>query len=551
MNSVIYYHPEAYTTSGPKLMGRNAAGESFLRGFFAYSKASELWVQVEHADHGATFAQAAVSYGRSEKVNVVSNNNLGDLSQAGTVYLPGPGLGQYAFQRAAFGHAEWSLCGITHTTSSALSMDAIANLITAPIQPWDAMICTSSPVKDNVTRVLQAQVEYLEERLGVSKTVLPELPIIPLGIHTQDFSFAESLKAKSRKTLEIPPAAMVVLFLGRLSFHAKAHPLAMYQALEASAQATQKKVVLIECGWHANELIKKDYVDAASLACPSVRVITLNGRDASAREMAWSSADVFCSLSDNIQETFGISPLEAMATGLPVVVSDWDGYKDTVRDGVDGFRIPTIMPSGGLGGDIATNHALAIDSYDKYCGYVCSFIAVEIEAATNAFVQLFESAELRHKMGESGRKRVQAIYDWSVIIPQYESLWEHLAELRGAKNKQLQPSIAKWPARLDPFHSFGTYPTRALTEQTKISLVESDVSTALKRIRDFRKLGMVRFANMLLPSEAEIETVLLAALQAPNDAITLVKDIDDERKAIVFRGLVWLIKLGVLRAESL
>jgi hypothetical protein len=33
MNPCIYYHPEAYTTSGPKLMGRHAAGESFLRGF--------------------------------------------------------------------------------------------------------------------------------------------------------------------------------------------------------------------------------------------------------------------------------------------------------------------------------------------------------------------------------------------------------------------------------------------------------------------------------------------------------------------------------------
>ena len=31
MTAAIYYHPEAYTTSGPKLMGRNAAGESFSR----------------------------------------------------------------------------------------------------------------------------------------------------------------------------------------------------------------------------------------------------------------------------------------------------------------------------------------------------------------------------------------------------------------------------------------------------------------------------------------------------------------------------------------
>ena len=29
-----------------------------------------------------------------------------------------------------------------------------------------------------------------------------------------------------------------------------------------------------------------------------------------------------------------------MAAGLPVVVSDWDGYRYTVTDGVEGFRIP-------------------------------------------------------------------------------------------------------------------------------------------------------------------------------------------------------------------
>ena len=29
---------------------------------------------------------------------------------------------------------------------------------------------------------------------------------------------------------------------------------------------------------------------------------------------------------------------------MPVVVSDWDGYRDSVRDDVDGFRIPTMMP---------------------------------------------------------------------------------------------------------------------------------------------------------------------------------------------------------------
>jgi starch synthase len=56
MPAALYYHPEAYTTSGPKLMGRNAAGESFLRGFVSHSTASAFWAQVERPEHARHFA---------------------------------------------------------------------------------------------------------------------------------------------------------------------------------------------------------------------------------------------------------------------------------------------------------------------------------------------------------------------------------------------------------------------------------------------------------------------------------------------------------------
>jgi hypothetical protein len=198
------------------------------------------------------------------------------------VYYPGPGIGQHAFNRgvASGSHTAWSLCGITHTTSSAGAMDAISDLITSPVQTWDAVICTSTAVKDNVNRMLQAQVNMLKERLGISKLVLPMVPVIPLGIHTQDFVFSENQKKNARQKLNADAHTLVVLFMGRLSFHAKAHPLAMYQALQKAAllvKASGKKVKLVECGWHANEFIQKAYQDAASQACAEVEVITLDG----------------------------------------------------------------------------------------------------------------------------------------------------------------------------------------------------------------------------------------------------------------------------------
>ncbi len=546
MTAAIFYHPEAYSTQGPRLMGRNAAGESFLRGFLAYSKTQEFWVQIKNRDAGELFAQAVREQGRTEPVRGVEKSSLAALSQAGVLYLPGPNIGEHAYQRAGFGHHSWSLCGITHTTSSAIAMDSITNLITTPVQPWDALICTSTAVKDNVSRLLQAQIEYLQQRLGISKVTLPQLPVIPLGIHTGDFDYTPAQKVAARHALGVTEDTLVVLYMGRLSFHAKAHPLAMYQALQRAADATGRKVLLVECGWHANESIANAFSSAAKLVSPGVRVVTLDGRNAAERQTAWASADVFCSLSDNIQESFGIVPIEAMAAGIPVVVSDWDGYRDTVRDGIDGFRVPTLMPGAGLGADFALRHALELDSYDMYCGHASALVAVDIDATAEAFTRLFSSPELRQKMGEAGRQRAREVYDWAAIIPQYEALWAGLDDLRAAHGKSQPPLASPWPSRMDPFLAFSAYPTRTLQPETVLALVDGDIPVA-RRLQELRQLGMISFARLVLPTDAELQEVLRLASGGPCTAAHLIAGLPAERQAFVFRALVWLVKLGIMR----
>ncbi|QLA18207.1 glycosyltransferase family 4 protein [Desulfolutivibrio sulfoxidireducens] len=552
MNIAIYYHPEAYSTTGPRLMGRNAAGESFLRGFLLHSTAREFWVQVEHSKHLSPFAAAVRAAERTEPVRAVDKKNLGALSHPGLVFLPGPGLGEQAWHRSGHGPGAWSLCGITHTTASARVMDAIADLLIAPVHAWDAVVCTSTAVRENVLRVLQAQADYLTTRVGARRITLPQLPVIPLGIHTRDFAFTAEQRSAARASIGATDHTHVVLFAGRLSFHAKAHPLAMYQALEKSVRALPAghTVVLVECGWHANSFIADAYAEAAKFACPSLRVVTLDGRKPEARQTAWACADVFCSLSDNIQETFGLTPVEAMATGLPVVVADWDGYKDSIRDGVEGFRIPTLMPSAGLGRDLALRHALEIDTYDMYCGYTSSLVAVDIEAASQAFARLFASSDLRHKMGTAGRQRARKIYDWAVIIPRYEALWAQITDLRRTHAPRLAPHRHSWPARPDPFDAFACYPTTILTPNTMLRLVGDTADSAVARVAACQKLAMVRFAAPLFPSEREVRLVLEAATSAPRAAIDLLREIVPERRAFVFRSLAWLTKLGVLAVCS-
>jgi len=229
---------------------------------------------------------------------------------------------------------------------------------------------------------------------------------------------------------------------------------------------------------------------------------------------------------------------------LPVVVSDWDGYKDTVRDGVDGFRIATTMPQAVLGADLAYRHALDIDTYDMYCGHTSSLVAVDIAAAANAFTQLFNSRELRQQMGAAGRQRAVDTYDWRHIIAQYEALWAQLTEIRLAQVQNLPPPAHPWPARLDPFHAFASYPTQTLLPESVLYRVDADVDTAMTRVAAYQGLAMVNYAKVVLPTEEEIRLALTAAEAT---AAERVAQIAEARRPYVLRTLVWMMKLGVLR----
>jgi starch synthase len=548
MSTCFYFHPDGYTTKGRQVMGRHVAGESFLQAALSYGRSGDLWIQVEDQKHANIFSSIAESCGRREPLHLVHRHSLSRLKQPGCLYLPGPGLGEWARHRTFHGDRAWSLCGITHTTASTRAMDAIAELMTAPVQPWDALICTSRAVHNNVQRILQAEADYLRHRLGATRLVLPQLPIIPLGVHAEAFAPSFLRRQQARQQLNIAEDAVVVLFVGRLAFHGKAHPLVMYQALEQAAYRTGRKFILVECGWYANRHIQDAFAQAASVASPSVRSIILDGRNPEFLRIAWNVADVFCSLSDNVQETFGITPIEAMAAGLPVVVSDWDGYRDTVRDGVDGFCIPTTMPPPGFGEDLATCHALGTDTYDMYCAYTSSLIAVDLEAAVQAFVKLANSADLRKKMGDSGRRRVLETYDWKVIIPRYEQLWDEL-RARRLESKDRSMLSHPWPARLDPFYGFAAYPTAKMRPNDRIELVDHDSGVALERFRRYQQLEMVKYVSDRMSPVPQLEELLLKLGHGPSEINHLVKQLvlEPEHSSLLFRSVGWLIKLGLVK----
>jgi glycosyltransferase involved in cell wall biosynthesis len=456
--AVIEFHPEAFTVHGKKLMGRHSAGSGFLDAHLRYGTQGEHRILVYNREHAGEFTARAKAAGSAKPVCALMPSAMGRIAETGTLFLGAPGLAAHAFQRSLFGAKRWSICGVTHTLLSDRVMDALAAMVPAPVENWDAIVCTSDAARTVVESVFSAEEERLASRLGAKNFTRPLLEKIPLGVHTADFPGAPARRAEARRKVGLAEGEIAVLFVGRLSFHAKAHPAAMDMAVAAAARG--RKVAIVEYGIFPNPQIAEAFAEAARGLAPGIRRIVLDGSNHALAADAWACADVFCSLSDNHQETFGLTLPEAMASGLPAVVSDWNGYKDTVRDGVDGFRIRTTAPAPPFGSELAIPYALGTMGYDRYCGTASQFVGVDTAEAAKAFDALFSSAELRLKMGAAGMARAKSEFDWSAIHPRYEALWAELAARRQrAMQTQAPPARSPWPARANPFEVFSCYPT--------------------------------------------------------------------------------------------
>jgi starch synthase len=397
-----------------------------------------------------------------------------------------------------------------------------------------------------VQGVLENYGAYLGERLG-AKPPAPrlELPVIPLGVDCDAFAAdgpAAAKRAAARARLRLGEGDVAFLFLGRLSYHAKAHPLPMFLALEAAARRCGKPLVLILAGYFFNDSIKRLFLEGARRYCPSVRLVQVEGRKPEARAAAWAAADVFTSFSDNIQESFGLAPVEAMAAGLPVVVSDWDGYRDTVVHGETGFAVPTAMPAPGAGAEFALRYLSGADSYDQYIGRVGLCTAVDVGAAIEAYAALIGDPALRRRMGEAGRARARRLFDWSVIVPAYQALWAELAARRARAGARPGRSF---PLRDDPFAVFRAFPTHAIGGAT---LVERAADEPLREAERIAASAMNNYALAFMLGREELAR-LFAALEPgrPRPVRELEALFPPARRNALLRALGWLAKGGVLR----
>jgi alpha-maltose-1-phosphate synthase len=557
-NAAILFEPSAYDANRKQVMGRHIAGASFLEGFVRHAEV-DRYVGIGFKDsHAPAFRRQVASIVSGDPVlaarpvNVFNSRNLSSIASIGTLFVPDPQLASTAMTRRHLSQRGYSLCGITHTLSSTQAMEIVCEMLTGSVQSWDALICTSEAARKVVLRQQEHYADYLETRLGVRPVSPVQTPVIPLGVDADKFERLSRdgvARASLRQQIGADDHDTVVLFFGRLAYHAKAHPVPMYLGAQRVAQrlgSEHGRIHLVQTGQFPTKGAEEGYRDGAARYCPDVAVHFLDGADRSLADASWAAADVFISLSDNIQESFGITPVEAMAAGLPCLVSDWNGYKDTVVDGVTGLRVPTWMPSPGTGAAVADAHVLDNLSYDLYIGFVSQMTVVDVPAFADALEALVRDPNRRRQMGEAGRRRVRERYDWSVVVRTYQDLWSELAERRRVDTEIAPP---RWQARnprfTDPFDVFGAHASADLSGDVAVRIDPYGPA-----VTDLTAMSCNVFAaNALLDGE-ETEALVNVIRDGDQTVESCVRAFESKRRVRVTRTLGWLAKYGVVSLGS-
>jgi glycosyltransferase involved in cell wall biosynthesis len=264
----------------------------------------------------------------------------------------------------------------------------ILSLVT-PSCPGDTVIAPSR----HAAEVFRRQCENVAQALELD-VPLPNTIVIPYGVPPVPHVPRETARAVLGWD-ETP----VILFVGRLSYRDKADFDAL---LEAAARLASKELAfrLVIAGSDAEQRSEAIRGRAHIYGVSDIVDVIPNISEID-KHVLLSGCDIFVSPSNTTSESFGLSVIEAMLHACPIACTAWSGYKEIVRDGVDGFLIDTWWNE-----QSEVDLPFVINQTDT----LSPNVAVDIVQLTSVLEDLLLDPEKRQAVGMSGQSRAESMY---------------------------------------------------------------------------------------------------------------------------------------------
>jgi len=231
-----------------------------------------------------------------------------------------------------------------------------------------------------------------EERAGAWAALRARSVVIPLGVDgvTGRPSGGDGPGERTRQILARVGGRKVILFLSRL--HEKKGLDLLIPALGGLARR-RDDFVLVLAGSGSADYARRVHRMLGEHALTDMTELAgfVGGDDKAALLRA---ADLF--VLPSYQENFGISVVEAMAAGLPVVVSDRVNIERTVAEQRAGLVVPC-----------------------------------RVDELAGAIERLLDGDAMRRRMGAAGRRLAEAAFTWDAVSPRLIGLYEDLLAASG------------------------------------------------------------------------------------------------------------------------
>ena len=226
-----------------------------------------------------------------------------------------------------------------------------------------------------------------------------KIVLIPSAVNTSIFNPVPREEARRRIGLET--GKQVIVYVGRMLPRKDIRN--VVRALAVLARQSESMPLLLIVGGESEQPDPLDTPEIGELQKLAAELGVTDHVRFSGRQQPemlrdyYSAADI--AVTTPWYEPFGLTPLEAMACGRPVIGSAVGGLTFTIQEGETGFLVPPRCP----------------------------------EALAERLQHLLSQPDLCRRMGQSARKRVEKEFSWPIVAMRTGALYEQLLTERLAQ----------------------------------------------------------------------------------------------------------------------